>query len=187
MFFIIRVQAHNPNTRVMHICVSEPTIIGSDNGLSPGWRQAIIWTNAGILLVGPLGINFSEILKEIHKFSLKKLHFKMSSGKWRPFCLGLHVLNLQVPVIYMQELNLVITDPDRSPRISHFGLVPNRWQATAKTNDDLIKWCMYVSLGCNLVNLGPSLAASVLQLNYYRALIQYKNVILLVPEIPLWR
>ena len=40
-------------------------IIGSDNGLSPGRRQAIIWTNAGILLIGPLGTNFSEILIEI--------------------------------------------------------------------------------------------------------------------------
>ena len=37
-------------------------IIGSDNGLSPGRRQAIIWTNTGILLIRPLGTNFSEIL-----------------------------------------------------------------------------------------------------------------------------
>ena len=37
--------------RVTHICVSNPTIIGSDNGLSPSWRQAIIWTNIGILTV----------------------------------------------------------------------------------------------------------------------------------------
>ena len=41
------------------------TIIGSDNGLSPGRRQAIIWTKAGILLIEPLGTNFSEILIEI--------------------------------------------------------------------------------------------------------------------------
>ena len=40
--------------RVRHICVSKLTIIGSDNGLSPDRRQAIIWTNAGILLIGPL-------------------------------------------------------------------------------------------------------------------------------------
>ena len=33
------------------------TIIGSDNGLSPGRRQAIIWTNAGILLIEPLRTN----------------------------------------------------------------------------------------------------------------------------------
>ena len=51
--------------RVMHICVNKLTIIGSDNGLPPGWRQAIIWTNAVLLLIGPLGTNFSEILIKI--------------------------------------------------------------------------------------------------------------------------
>ena len=58
-----------------HICISELPIIGSDNGLSPGRRQAIIWTNAGILLNRILGINFSEILSEIHIFSFKKMHY----------------------------------------------------------------------------------------------------------------
>ena len=47
--------------RVTHICVGKLTIIGSDNGLSPERRQAIIWTNAEILLIGPLGTNFSDI------------------------------------------------------------------------------------------------------------------------------
>ena len=51
-------------------------IIGSDNGLSPVQRQAMIWTNAGILLIGPLGTNFSEILIGIQTFSFKKLHLK---------------------------------------------------------------------------------------------------------------
>ena len=74
-----------------HICAGNLTIIGSDNGLSPGRRQAITWTNAGILLIGPLETNFSEMLIEIHTFSFKKIHLKMS-GKWRPFCLGLNVL-----------------------------------------------------------------------------------------------
>ena len=41
------------------ICVGKLTIIGSDNGLLPGRRQAIIWTNDGILLIPPLGTNFS--------------------------------------------------------------------------------------------------------------------------------
>ena len=49
-----------------HICVSKQTIIGSDNGLSPVRRQAIIWTNAWLLFIGPLGTNFSEILIEIY-------------------------------------------------------------------------------------------------------------------------
>ena len=75
-----------------YVCVSNLTIIGSDNGLSPGRRQAIIWTNTGILFTGPLGSNFSEFLIEILTFSFKKMHLKVSSGKWRPFCLGLNVL-----------------------------------------------------------------------------------------------
>ena len=47
--------------RVTHIRVGNLTIIGPDNGLSPGQRQAIIWTNAGILLIGHCGTNLSDI------------------------------------------------------------------------------------------------------------------------------
>ena len=79
--------------RATHICVSELIIIGSDNGLSPGRRQAIIWTNVGILLIGPLGINVSENLIEINTFSFEKMHLNMSSAKWRLFRLGLNVLS----------------------------------------------------------------------------------------------
>ena len=78
--------------RVMRICVSKLASVGSGNGLSPGRRQAIIWTNAVIWLIGPLGTSFSEILIEIYTFSFKKIHLKVSSGKWRPSCLGLSVL-----------------------------------------------------------------------------------------------
>ena len=78
--------------RVTHICVGKPTSIGSDNGLSTDRRQTIIWTNAGILFTAPLETNFSEILTGTQRFSIKKIHFKMSSPKWRPFCLGLNML-----------------------------------------------------------------------------------------------
>ena len=67
--------------RVMHICVSKLTIIGSENGLSPRRGQAIIWTNAGILLIGPLGTNSSDILIGIQSFSFRKMHLKISSAK----------------------------------------------------------------------------------------------------------
>ena len=50
------------NLEYQHICVGNLIIIGSDNGLSPGRRQAINWTNVGILLIGPLGTNFIEML-----------------------------------------------------------------------------------------------------------------------------
>ena len=49
----------------MHICVSKLTVIGSDNGLSPGLNHA------RILSIGSLRINFSEILIEIYIFLLK--------------------------------------------------------------------------------------------------------------------
>ena len=78
--------------RVTHICVSKLTIIGSDNGLSPDRCQAIIWTNAGLLLIGPLGTNFSEIFIEILTFSFKKMRLKVSSAKRQPFRLGLNVI-----------------------------------------------------------------------------------------------
>ena len=85
--------------RVTHICVSIPTTTGSDNGLSLDRRQAIIRTNARILLRGTLGTNFSGILMKIQNFSFKKMHFKMSSAKCGPFYLVLNVLN--TPVIMM--------------------------------------------------------------------------------------
>ena len=62
--------------RVTHICVNKLTIIGSDNGLSPDRRQAIILTNAGILLIGPLGTNTNEILIEILTFLFMKNAFE---------------------------------------------------------------------------------------------------------------
>ena len=100
--------------RVTHICIGKLTIIASDNGLSPGWCQAIIWTNTGILLIWTSGANFSEILNEINTFSFKKMHLKMSSVNWLQFCLSLNVLteplltkfydvicHYQGPMIYM--------------------------------------------------------------------------------------
>ena len=77
---------------VTHKCIINLTLIGSDNGLSPGWHQAVIWTNAGILLIGPLGTNFIEIIFEIQTLSFKKKYLKLSSVKYRPCCLGLNEL-----------------------------------------------------------------------------------------------
>ena len=77
--------------RVTHTCVDNLTIIGLDIGLSPGWRQAIFWTNADILLIEPLETNFSEISIAMYTFSFKKMQLKMSSDKRGPFCLGLNV------------------------------------------------------------------------------------------------
>ena len=74
------------------IYIGNLTIIDSDNGLSPGRRQAIIWTNAGILLFWILRNKFQWNLNRIHIFSFKKMRLKVSSAKWWPFCFGLNVL-----------------------------------------------------------------------------------------------
>ena len=74
--------------RVMNICVGILNIIGSENGLSPGRRQANFWTNAGTLLIEPLITNFSDILIRIQTSLFKKMQLKMSSAKWQTFCLG---------------------------------------------------------------------------------------------------
>ena len=102
---------------VRHICISRLTIIGSDNGLSPGWPQAIFWSNVQILLIGPLGTDFSEILIEIHIFSFGKMHLIMSSGKWQLLYLNLNVWR-----------NLVV------------GNIKLIWPVIVSNHDDVIKW-----------------------------------------------
>ena len=73
--------------RTMHICVRKLTMIGSDNGLSTGRRQAIIWTNAGILFIGPLGANFSDILI-IQDNTLEHVVCEMASVLSLPQCVN---------------------------------------------------------------------------------------------------
>ena len=76
-------------------CMRQWSNYSSNNGLSPGRRTAIVWTNEGILLIATLATNFREILIEIHTFSSKKIHLNMSSAKWRLFSIGLNVLKLK--------------------------------------------------------------------------------------------
>ena len=55
-------------SRVTYIWDRKLTINDSGNGLSADRRQAIFWTNAEILLIGPLGTNLDKILIETHTF-----------------------------------------------------------------------------------------------------------------------
>ena len=73
---------------VTHICVTKLTITGSGNGLSPGRRQPIFWTKAEILWHFNRNSNTS----------LKKMHLKMSSEKYRLLSLGLNVWNCHLPM-----------------------------------------------------------------------------------------
>ena len=126
--------------RVTYVCVSKQTIIGSDNRLSPGRRQAIIWNNAGILLIRTIGTNLSEILSEINKFSFRKIHFKMLCGEWRSLCLDLNVLSLcrcRKTSYYRSSDNrrfYYIGAVKMARFLAGLGLIRARRLSTAKTN-----------------------------------------------------
>ena len=60
--------AHWGRVTHIHAPISKRTIIGSDNSLSPGRRQAIIWTNDGLLLI-------VYLLKKLVKFESKYENF----------------------------------------------------------------------------------------------------------------
>ena len=51
--------------RVMYICVSKLTIIGSENALLPGWCKAIIWTNAWIWSTSHIFIQENAIFQSV--------------------------------------------------------------------------------------------------------------------------
>ena len=120
--------------RVTHICVDNLTIIGSDNGLSPGRRQAIIWTNVAILLIEPLGTNFSDILIEIITFSVKENAFEnvvrtlaaiLSRPQWvnvvrsdRATPWWRHDMETLSPLLYLWEGNPPVTNGFLSHRAS---------------------------------------------------------------------
>ena len=44
--------------------------------------------NAGLLSTGPFGTNFDAISIKIQDFSFTKMHLKITSAEWRPFCPG---------------------------------------------------------------------------------------------------
>ena len=72
--------------QVTHVCVGKLITIGSENG------QAIIRTNAELLLIRTLGAHFNETLSKIHTFSFKEMNLLMSPVKWRQVCLSLNML-----------------------------------------------------------------------------------------------
>ena len=104
-----------------YICVGKLPIIGSDNGLSLIRRQAIIWTNAGILLNGHLGTNFNEILIGIQTFFILEIAFEnvvckmtsiLSRPKWVNPGPGI-ICNLQCDCCIIIQITLVCSDMPR--------------------------------------------------------------------------
>ena len=124
--------------RVTHICVGNLNIIGSNNGLSPGRRQAIIWTNAGILLIRPLGTNIQWNLDRNSYIFIQEKAFKTSSGKRRPFCPGRNVFLIRIIDLH-NRWSSVVTFCLFWHNLAMYRPVSN-WTQTEPAYDDVIKW-----------------------------------------------
>ena len=162
--------------RVMHICVSNLTIISSNNGLSPDWHQDIIWSNTGMLLIGPSGTNFSVIQNEIYTFALKKMHLILSSAKRQPFCLGLNMLNAGSAYI-LNSISVVTVFTDV--------LAPNGARPLARTVLILFKltcltdkWICSVHYSANSIELLQSCIQSSIYIYIYIYLYLPDDVVL---------
>ena len=90
----------------MRICVSNFTIIGSDNGLVPGRCEAIIWNQCwNIVNAKPRNKFLSAIFSEIHTCSCNEMQLTISSAKRRQFCRGRNVVNWSRIQFFWAEIN----------------------------------------------------------------------------------
>ena len=142
-----------------HRRVSKLTIIGSDNGLSPGRRQAIIWINAGILLIRTLGTNFSEILSEILAFSFKK-------------CIRRCRLRNGVHLSRPQWVNAIVSAGNIFKAVTLFGYCPDLEREALR---ELPRICLKIYLGCRVHYLFQSVCSTVIHLLEMVALYQNKK------------
>ena len=67
---------------------SYPSVLYMHRWTRSALVQAITWSSADLLSIGPFGTNFSEIRIETQHFSFVKMHLNISSTKWRPFYQG---------------------------------------------------------------------------------------------------
>ena len=120
--------------RVMHICVNELTIIGSDNGLLPGCVKPLSDTD-GLLLIGNLGTNFSEILNEIYIFvqdnGFENVVCKMLAILSQPLCVNIKQITPMGCVIYNNDFwqlcIILILNTGCSYPLVHNGLMMIWW------------------------------------------------------------
>ena len=103
-------------------------IFGSDRGLSPVRRQAIIWTNAGLLSFWILRNKGQWKLNRNRIRFTQENNLKMSSVNWRSFSLDFNVLNHTIPCQHCNQ-------PPRNGSTNHVFLI--MW--SLKTPPDIKK------------------------------------------------
>ena len=82
------------NSRLGDVCQSQLWPMGSSHTLSHSINSNRYSTQMCHAYPDiPLTLNWHNSRGNTDTFSFKKMYLKMSSGKWRPSCLGLNVLN----------------------------------------------------------------------------------------------
>ena len=75
-------------------------------------RQQRYPQNEGVLVlinaVEPSRTTFNNIWFKMQSFSIKEMHLKMLSVKWRPFCLDLNVLTMPSRMIFIANLSQIL-------------------------------------------------------------------------------
>ena len=110
-----------------HIWVSKIIIIVSDNGLSPGRRRSIIWTNAGILLTGPLGTNFSENFNRNSNFLIQEnapenIVCAIASILFRPQCVNHKIQSkARTTLIFLMLYSILWHEPQKGRNLWFHG------------------------------------------------------------------
>ena len=81
------------SSRAIHAYTRQYTneIIGSDNGLTPVERQARYLYQCWLIVNRATGNKFQWNLNSNITIFIKKMNMKLTSAKWRPFCVGLNV------------------------------------------------------------------------------------------------
>ena len=88
------------------------------------WHQAITWTSYD------LWTNFCEIWTKIQNLSIKKIHLKISSAKWRPFCSCLSVST----ITWIPDADITIWHWIGWSRVFHYrspSTDPSHWNCTS--------------------------------------------------------
>ena len=97
--------------RLTHICVSKLTLIGSDKAWHLVGTKPLSELMLGYCWLDPQEQNSAKFNQNSY-IIIKKIHLKMSSWYWWPFCLGLNVI-----FVFMTSLMVyVIRSPNR-PKI----------------------------------------------------------------------
>ena len=145
---------------VTHICVGKLIIIGSDNVLSPGRHQAIIWTSTGILLIRPLGSGVHFVSASMCLMT----HINDSRPRW------VNTLRLEQKGRHFGRLHM---SKNKKNRVRKFYLSQNGWQPITRSNTVRVHRRLHAALAGNELNVNGGMLSVVIN----RLVVAYRVIL----------